>query len=189
MPAAPGDLHRCVPVSFNIRLLQLRLCLPAVVRSLLCAGWRSSLGSSGQTGKLLKGFPNMSCTCLHWVTHPVETPTVGYLCQEWWLKEKIWMLMFSHAVVQLQISWEWLVQKMMQRCRHQQVLIYTSVVHKILSTTPLNTLRCPDVAICTDLTISTVGKCDTISVSIQNLTMVTEGKKTLFIVPVKAILK
>lgn len=82
-----------------------------------------------------------------------------------------------------------LIQKMMQRCRHQQVLIYTSVVHKILSTTPLNTLRCPDVAICTDLTISTVGKCDTISVSIQNLTMVTEGKKTLFIVPVKAILK
>ncbi len=46
-----------------------------------------------------------------------------------------------------------------------------------------------NVAICTDSTISTVGKRNTISVSIQTFTMVTEGKKTLFIVPVKAMLK
>lgn len=44
-------------------------------------------------------------------------------------------------------------------------------------------------AYCTDSTINTVGKCDTISVSIETFTMVSEGKKTLFIVPAKVMLK
>lgn len=69
MPAAPGAFYRCVPVSFNISLLQLRL--PAFSqRKPLCAGRRNSLGSSGLTGKPLTGVPNRAVLHVPALSHP-----------------------------------------------------------------------------------------------------------------------
>lgn len=162
---APGALQRCVPVSFNISLLWLRLAFlpPSITRpnvSVLAGGpfWEilDRLESDQQ------GFQiELTCTCQHRVTYPVETPTVsvsgvmagGLILHTAHSKDIVSQHFCKNSIIRL-------------KCKGYQVSLSACTWRSIIFDCPQHAENTADAPNCTDSSINTVGKHHTISVSV-----------------------